>query len=633
MGLFDRRKRDEPKPEAAENEPDKLETGDEPLDESATSYRTMYVNFVPAGDDVLLHDPERKAPLLLPTFELDLLAHCTHFAPVEEHAAVAATRTGLPADGVVARLYEMVDRGLLVSKQEVVARARAHAETDTADTPPMLNRVAVITANRPGSLDNCLRSYRERYGAEVELVVFDDSADANTRDENRRVAAKAAAGGSILYAGEDEKRHFVTELAAQSGIDPDVVRATVAEFDGCILHCGSNRNSVLLDASGGAVLMVDDDTTARVAYTADAGEGLRVSSRYDPWSVHFFKGLEDALDAAEWREEDVLGWHRRFLGRSPAAAAFGATVPGVPFALDANAAALDLDEADVALVAAFSNGRGRVVVTSAGVMGDSGMAPQIYFLLMHGPARERLLDNYELHRATRAVHRGADVATISNTHFFMSPHAAFDVRATLPPFPPVLRNADGAFGAVLRTCAPESYVAFLPWSVEHRPPEPRQGDFDQILRSIGTVRANDIVRDLANAYEPTPGVVDPSVRLRAFGGYMTALGTMPAADFDALARYQVMAMVGHRIERLTRMVDVEGGQPAQWAEDCAAIAAEGLRGLTEDDLVVADVPGATTDERNRRFQRALFRYGRVIDAWPALLEAAADMRVARPLVS
>jgi len=138
---------------------------------------------------------------------------------------------------------------------------------------------------------------------------------------------------------------------------------------------------------------------------------------------------------------------------------------------------------------------------------------------------------------------------------------------------------------------------------------------------------------LAYAYEPTPGVIDPSVRLRAFGGYMTALGTMPAADFDALARYQVMAMVGHRIERLTRMVDVEGGQPAQWAEDCAAIAAEGLRGLTEDDLVVADVPGATTDERNRRFQRALFRYGRVIDAWPALLEAAADMRVARPLVS
>jgi hypothetical protein len=633
MGLFDRRKREEREAKAAENEPDELDTQEDPPDESEASYRAMYLNFVPAGDEVLLHDPDRAAPLLIPTFELDLLAHCTHFASVEEHAAAAATRTGLPANGVADRLYEMVDRGLMINKQEVVSRAIARVEAERSAAPPALNRIAVITANRPGSLDTCLRSYRELYGAEVELVVFDDSADAGTREENRRVAARAAGERPILYAGEDEKRQLITELAARSGIDPAVVRGAVAEFDGCALHCGSNRNSALLDAAGGAVLMVDDDTTARVAYPADAGDGLRVSSRYDPWSVHFFRGLDDALDAAEWREEDILAWHRRFLGRSPTAAAFGAGVPGATLQLDTNGGALDLDEADVALIAAFSRGRGRIVVTSAGVIGDSGMAPQTYFLSLHGAARDRLLENYELHRATRGVHRGAAVPTISNTHFFMSPHAAFDLRDTIPPFPPVLRNADGAFGAILRTCAPESYIAFLPWSVEHRPPEPRPGDFDQILRSIGSVRANDIMRDLANAYEPTPGVVDPAVRLAAFGDYMAALGSMPAGEFGALVRYQIIAMVGRRIERLTRVVDVEGGQPEQWAKDCATIAAEGLRGLTEDELIVADVPGATAEERNQRFQRALYRYGRLIEAWPTLLEAAADMRVARPLVS
>jgi hypothetical protein len=147
------------------------------------------------------------------------------------------------------------------------------------------------------------------------------------------------------------------------------------------------------------------------------------------------------------------------------------------------------------------------------------------------------------------------------------------------------------------------------------------------------VHANSIVRDLAQAYEPSPGLVDPAVRLSAFGRYLAALGAMPPADFDALVRYQIVAAVGRRIEALTRVLDQNSGQPERWAEDCAAVRTEGLRVLTEDTLVVADIPGATTDERHRRFQRLLYRFGRLIDAWPALLEAAVDLRVAQPLAT
>jgi len=632
MGLFDRRKREEPKLEAAEIEPDELDGEGEPLDGPATWYRTMDLTVVPAGDDVLLHDPERAVPTVLPTFEMDLLVQCTYFAPVEEHAATVARRTGLPADGVTQRLYEFVDRGLLVSQQEVVARARAAAEAD-AEVAPTLDRVAVITSDRPASLATCLRSYRDRYGADIELIVFDDSTDAATRAENQRVAAQAAAGGRIFYAGEDEKRRFVSELAAKSGVEADVVGAAVAEFDGCSFHGGANRNAVLLDAAGGAVLMVDDDTTARAARPTDAGDGLRLSSRSDPWSLHFFARVEDALDAADWQDADLLAWHRWFLGRSPAACAFDPAARVMPLPLGKNGDALDLNEADAALLAAFSRGRGRVVVTSAGMAGDSGMGGPLSFLWLQGADRERLLEDYESYHVTRAVHRGAGVATISNTQFLMTPHVAFDVRRTIPPFSPVLRNEDGAFADMLRTCEPESCTAFLPWSVEHAPPNPRAGDFDQVLRSVGRAHANGIIRDLARGYEPAPGVTDPAMRLRSFGRYLTALGAMSPADFDALVRYQITVTVGRRIEMLTRAIDLNSGQPERWAEDCATVMAEGLRVLTEDALVVADIPGDTPDERHRRFQRLLYRFGRVIDAWPALLEAAADMRVARPLVS
>jgi hypothetical protein len=628
MGLFDRRKRDESKPEAVESEPDESDSEDQPIDGAATWYRAISLNVVPAGDDVLLHDPDRPAPIVLPAFELDLLAQCTHFAPVEEHAAQAARTTGLPADGVTQRLYDMVDRGLLVSQHEVLARARGAAERDPTPAP-MLDRVAVITNDRPASLSNCLQSYRKQYGAELELVVFDDSADAAVRGENRRIAETA--GGRVLYAGEKEKREFVAELSARVGIEQSVVGAALTDFDGSRFHCGANRNAVLLDAAGGAVLMIDDDTTARAVNTADAGDSLRLSSRYDPWSLHFFTGVEKALDAAKWQSPDLLAWHRRFLGSSPSACAFGRAAGKDGLPLDTDGATVDLNEADSALIDAFSGGRGRVVATAAGVAGDSGMGLPLYFLSLQGAARERLLENYEAYRATRGVHRGAPEVTISNSQIFMGAHVAFDVRDTIPPFPPVLRNSDGVFGVLLRTCMPQSYLAFLPWLVEHAPPELRAADFEQVLRSIGRVRASDVIRDLAHAYEPAPGVTEPTVRLPAFGQYLIGLGAMPSDDFDAFIRHQIVARVGSRIEGLTRTVNRYDGQPDGWAKDCVDVAAEGLRSLTEDEIGIADTPGNTPMERTRHFQRLIDRFGRIIEAWPRLLAAAGGMRVARPL--
>jgi hypothetical protein len=632
MPLFDgfRRKREDRAPEAAEPEADELDREEESSDGPSNWYRTRDLNLVPAGEDVLLHDPERATPEVIPGFEVDLLTQCTHFAPVEEHAAAAASRTGLPADGIAQRLYDLVDRGLLVSQRDVMEKARAAAAADSS-AAPTLDRVAVITGNRPASLASCLRSYRERYGAAIELVVFDDSADEATRAENRRVAAEAAAGGRVSYAGEDEKRRFVSELTARSGVEADVVRAAVAEFDGYGWHTGANRNAALLDAAGGAVLMVDDDTTARAAYPADAGDGLKISSRPDPWSLHFFARVEDALGAANWRDLDILAWHRRFLGRSPAACAFGEAARGEALPLDEGGVDLDLNEADSALISTFSRGRGRVVLTSGGMAGDSGMSPSVYFLWAQGAARERLLENYESYRVTRGVHRCADVTRISSTQFLMTPHVAFDVSVTIPPFPPVLRNEDGVFGDTLRTSAPEFYNAFLPWAIEHTPPTPRPADFDLALRSVGLVGANEIIRDLIRGSDPAPGVTDPAVRLRGLGRYLAAIGSMPPADFDALVRYSITAAVGRLVDMLTRVVDLNNGEPAQWAEDCAAAAKEGMRALSERSLVVMDVPGATPDERQRRFQRLVHRFGCLIDAWPALLEAAAGLRAAQTL--
>jgi len=631
MGLFGRRKHEEqPQPEATEAELEQDEVENALVGEAARLYRTKYLVVMAAGDNVLLHDPERENPVVLPTFELDLLTQCTYFAPVEEHAAAAASHTGLPADGIAPRLYEMIDRGLLVSKREVMTRARASVDADS-DSAPTLDRLAITTSDRKTSLATCVRSYRERYGGNIEIIVFDDSADGATRAQNRRAASEAGAGGRTLYAGADEKRQFVAELAARSGVEEEIVRAAVTEFDGCGWHTGANRNAALLDAAGGAVIMVDDDTTARVTRLADSADGLRLSSRGEPWSFYFFSNAEEARAAADWEDVDIIGWHRRFLGKSLAACAFGADAQSGPPSFDADDSSLDLNLADAALIDAFSRGRGRVAVTSIGLAGDSGMGVPINFLWLHGAERERLLEKYESYRATRGVHRSADVTTVSASGFLMTPNVAFDVRGIIPPFPPVLRNEDGAFGKILRACAPESYIAYLPWAVEHIPAEVRAADFDQFRQSIARVHANTIILNLADSHELTPGVTDPAIRLSAFGRYLTAIGNMPAEEFDAFARHQIALAVSRRVEALTRSIDQFGGEPEEWAVDAAEIAREGMRALTEDELVVDDLPGATAQETQRRFQRQLYRFGRVVEAWPALLEAARDLRIARPL--
>ena len=54
--------------------------------------------------------------------------------------------------------------------------------------------------------------------------------------------------------------------------------------------------------------------------------------------------------------------------------------------------------------------------------GDSGVGGPLSLLWLQGAERQRLLEDYESYRVTRGVHRGAGVATISNTHFLMTPH-------------------------------------------------------------------------------------------------------------------------------------------------------------------------------------------------------------------
>ena len=163
-----------------------------------------------------------------------------------------ARRTGLPADGVTQRLYGIGGRGLLVGPAAgLMARARdrcgrRNAECDTDARPCRGDHQRPPGQPRhlppvvPGALWRGARAHRVRRLRRR----------GHSRGKPARCYGSAAGGGSCMPARTRSGR-LVTELAARSGVELDVVRAAVSEvtMDTLAYRLG-DRNAALLDAAG-----------------------------------------------------------------------------------------------------------------------------------------------------------------------------------------------------------------------------------------------------------------------------------------------------------------------------------------------------------------------------------------------
>jgi hypothetical protein len=131
---------------------------------------------------------------------------------------------------------------------------------------------------------------------------------------------------------------------------------------------------------------------------------------------------------------------------------------------------VDLSRAEPGFFRRLGPCGGRVVVTAAGVMGDSGMGSPSYFLSLRGASRARLLQSEGVYRyalARQQVLRAVPRATVCDAPYCMALNLGLDNRDLLPPFTPVQRNQDGVFAAILRTCCSGDYFGFLPWMILH----------------------------------------------------------------------------------------------------------------------------------------------------------------------
>jgi amino acid adenylation domain-containing protein len=513
-----------------------------------------------------------------------------------------------------------------------------------APEPPLrVTTMAFPTCNRSAILERGLASHAEaarEHGRTLRFAVLDDSPDpAVGEDYRRRLSAlRRRLGIEIVYAGPAEKRRFADLLVAE-GLPADAVTAALFDAEGVGTPIGTNRNAVLLQGVGEGVVSVDDDTLARGGPPPEAEPGIELLtgtvpdwaflSAREPGSIRGFTHRAEAMAAVDLRSVDLAGVHEELLGRDVSAWAHEFD-PETPVATG---------RADAAFLHSLESG-GRVRVTTNGWVGDCGWRNPIFYMLQTGASWRHLVRSAESYRAVTAskeIVRFLPRPAVGNAESFMATMFwGFDHRTLLPPFPPVLWGEDRLYGLTLQLAFPTARAGHLPWVALHDPVEQRGFWPGEMVRTASGIDHSRLLASLLAGFAPDPHL-DPADGLRRLGRFIQDLGRMEPGAFDELARRKVRdraeafaagleaRLAGWR-EQQERGDRPEGGP--LWAEDVRRYLDLLRRHMADPDFVLPlDLLYHREPEEARRLaQRLLVHHGRLLEAWPDLIEVVRGLK-------
>lgn len=604
-----------------------------------------------AGEDEVVIDGLDGRVHVLSQVQARVLSACRGSRSLDEHAALAARALGSASPGAAAArslVETLALAGLLPGEDDLRERAAsARVERD----PPAIEMLGIPTNGRPAGLRACLAAHGERAraaGRSLTFVVADGAIGDAALATAGVLRELAAEGLAIRTASRADRERFAPLLASRSRVDRDLVDFALLGDARLGADTGANRNAVLLDAAGTAFVFTDDDVRPRAARAprdaastapppGDAASKARSAERLDARAmrggasgeaIRFVSGDPSEMWFADPgapivpddRLEDVdpIALHASMLGADVAGEFVAAGATG-----DASAAGATFFRR------LFRRG-GRVAITQLGSAGDHGMASSFGLLLLTGASRARLVASEArfLHAITRRiVRRSPAIAAIADGASFMPMSAGLDARSVLPPFAPAGRDSDGLFGALVRMCVPDAFSGHLPWAIEHVPEEPRVASIDGEIGAAGRATINELVR-LAltatfDARDPSPEIL-----VARAGRTLIGLASRPR-EADDFFREHVTRGLARRLAQIERLLAEQSRTPSFWAAvlDRFALA---LRAAIASDAahVPFDLVAAHGLDRARSLLvEHVARVGRLLEAWPALFDAARDLRV------
>lgn len=572
-------------------------------------YRIADLELFPAGpDQALVYARDGRGSGFYRSEQLELLAGCQRFQTLDEHAE---RYPGQP--GIRRELTRLVRAGLLVPEPQFPDQPAASL--------PALDTIGLISCRRPELLHRAVSSYAANcagHGRTVRFAVSDDSTDA--AGANRAMLAEQARelGVEIGYADRDDRAGYLVELAEAAGLPVELLRF------GCLgelpqaepaAAIGANRNSLLLQLIGQRLLAVDDDTVGQVGLAPEHQAELAVADAENPLQLWFFAGRAEALAAVTGQQQDLLGAHDRYLGRS-----VGQVLASEP---------IRLDQAEPALVRRLAVGTGRIRVTANGTAGDCGWDNPDFHLFQQAETHRRLVQSevgYQQARASRDLVQASPRPVLTgrpDPRFGMC--MGLDNTGLLPPFPPTGRAEEIAFSALLARSEPAAFGVQLPLLIQHDPAgERRFADRPPFTLELGSWLPAALDR-----FDPGP-VSSPARRLERIGQFVADLGRLDPASFDEFVEFTVWQSMTVLIEQLQQRLD---GQPAYWRSDALRyLGAVRQNALRRPDDRYRAVAGRVA------FQHLLLWYGRLLQGWPDIVSAARQLQAAgrglgRPLWS
>jgi hypothetical protein len=592
-------------------------------------YRAQSYSVLPfAATAALAYLGDRIQPRLLRVEVAAALETLRSFATIEEHGERIAARLRDPrfVEKAKAVLAELVAYGVLVRESDVVASLTATGEAPIEVAP--IHTLAVPTCNRVESLARSLdqfAAHAERSGRRLRIVVGDDSTEpvarAATREAVRRVAA--ARGVEASYLGPEHRERHTERLAAESGVPVEVVRFGLLGDAACGPPIGANRNALLLACMDEPTLWADDDVEPRAAAPVQREPGVALGFDGDPYVIAFFPDRESVLGGVVPEEHDPFALHERWLGSS---------LPGLT---SRGGRPVDVTDATTEMLRDIRDQRGRVVVSFTGIYGDAAMTLNTAFLFWSGrQARAGALSDDSFYRramTSREMLRSAPRPTLVPLFPFMATSFGFDPRGGFPPAFPVLRNEDAMFGTLLARCFEGSYGVHLPVAYLHAPSGKRvYVERDAAAVGVGFV---ELLIAFMNLHPFDVRAGDWRDRLRLSGEHMRLWAESPAREFFSVAHQALMRAATGTAMRAQLLLNGLARDAPHWARDLVSFleklggALPGERYPLPLDLPGRDGPGGP-DAVVRLMQRLARDFGRLLEAWPALIEAERRLRAA-----
>ena len=554
------------------------------------------------GNDWAVRPADGGRVSIIETSSLQLLSHMSHFKTAEEHIA-DYRRTGLEQFHDVSKIKERVgslkDAGLIRS-----AAIFGEPQVDRRD-PLKISTIAVVTKNRPLSLARCVESICRNVSAsdrEIDVRVYDDSDKASTDS----LPAKGQSRCPILHSSRQRREWFIRQIIKASDVSADVIRFALQDPHSCGSSFGANLNALLIDTRGKLVLSIDDDVVCRVGHLPVQSTHLRLTSQFDPATIRLFPTQQDACEAVKWSSMDICSVHEELLGRTIADC-----VKSTPFSVR---------EASLATRAYDAPGEATVAPTMTGVVGSSGMGAAPWSF-MSGPVQRQLLASEESYKSLRGsdnIVRSTRYPTICDGQGFMTTIAGFDNRDLLPPFFPVLRNQDGVFGCLLRTCWPKRVIGHLPWVVLHDPLA--------IYRSGPAIgrepipRLSDLVMDVTRrcSFDPCGEYWDS--RLSRISDELIYLGKVKFPAFRSWIQAEGRRFAAHQLLWLRRLLRTGTSSVKTWQEEMQHAISKADEILACTEPAIADLAYLGTDTALARAQTLFFEFGRLLCDWPKIVD-------------